>query len=343
MIGDQLASHRLTELAGKRVLVTGAAGFIGGHLTRRLVAEGALVSAFVWGAADQRALADVADRVSFYVVDISQAEAVHAAMAHIQPEIVFHLAAIGTGEPAITLPLALRVNVGGTRHLLEAACRVGIRRLIHTGTAYEYGEVARYDLWNGAGLDVLGMYAASKSAAHALVQEYARADGLPAVSLRLFAVYGPGQSVRSLVPGAIHAALEGRDFPMTLGEQLRDFVFVGDVVEGYLRAALAVGVEGATLDLGTGQARSIRDVVLRLFELTGSRSRPLMGTLPYRPDEMMRQVADQRPARERLDWQATTLLEDGLRQTIEWYRQQSAGDYRLSAISHHPREAVNYA
>jgi len=322
------------------VLVTGAAGFIGGHLTRRLVAEGTRVSAFVLGASDQHALADVADRVSFYVVDISQANAVHTAMARVRPEIVFHLAAIGTGWPAITLPLALRVNIEGTRHLIEAACRVGVRRFVHTGTAYEYGEVARYDLQNGAGLDVLAMYAASKAAAHALVQEHARVHGLPAVSLRLFAVYGPGQSVRSLVPGAIHAALEERDFPMTPGGQLRDFVFVGDVVEGYLGAAQAVGVEGATFDLGTGQARTIRDVVLRLFDLAGARSRPLLGALPYRPDEMMRQVADPRPARELLGWQSTTLLEDGLRQTVEWYRQANR---QSPTIRYPPREAANHA
>ncbi len=310
----------MSELEGRHVLVTGAAGFIGSHLTRRLVAEGARVSAFVMSASDQRALADAADHLSFYTVDISQAETVHATMARVQPEMVFHLAAVGTGEPAVTLPLALRVNVQGTRNLLEAACRVGVQRFIHTGTAYERGEVAGYDLQGNDALGSLAMYAASKSAAHALVQEYARTRGLQAVILRLCTVYGPGQSARSLVPSAILAALEDSDFPMTPGEQLRDFIFVNDIVEGYVRAATAKGIEGNVIDLGTGSPLTVREVVRRVFELAGSQARPLVGALPYRPGEMMEQVADTRPARERLGWQAMTSLEDGLRQTIEWYR-----------------------
>lgn len=328
------------ELAGKHVLITGAAGFIGSHLTRRLAAEGARISAFVLNASDQCALADVADRLSFYTVDISQAESVQAAMTRARPEIVFHLAAVGTGAPAITLPLALRVNVQGTRNLLEAACRVGVRRFIHTGTAYERGEVAGYDLHKNDALGSLALYAASKSAAHALVQEYARTRGLRAVVLRLCAVYGPGQSTRSLVPGAILAALEDRDFPMTPGEQLRDLIFINDIVEGYVRAATVPGIEGSVLDLGTGNPLTVREVVQRVFQLAGSRARPLVGALPYRSGEMMEQVADTRPARERLGWQATISLEDGLHQTIEWYRSTirppSAANHLLSATRYQP-------
>jgi len=141
------------------------------------------------------------------------------------------------------------------------------------------------------------------------------------VTLRLFAVYGPGQPPKTLISSAVRAALEERDFPMTPGDQMRDFVYVGDVVEGYVRAAVTSGLEGVTIDLGTGQSHTIRKVVQRLYELAGSRGKPLVGALPYRPSETMKQVADPHPARSLLDWQATTSLDDGLRQTVEWYRQ----------------------
>jgi len=330
----------MSELAGKRVLVTGATGFIGSHLTRRLVAEGARVSAFMRATSDRRSLADALDRVSVHEVDIGDADGVSAAMARIRPEIVFHLAAIGMSEPFISPKVAMRVNVHGTLHLLEAAHQLGVRRFVHSGTAYEYGDAARSDPLAKEGLDPINIYAASKAAAWAFVRMYARTYGLPAVTMRLFAVYGPGQPPKTLVPSAVCAALEGRDFPMTPGEQRRDFVFVSDVVEGYLRAATAPGVEGVSIDLGAGQAWTIGEVVTRLFELAGSQGKPLVGALPYRPGETMKQVADTRAARELLNWQATTSLEDGLRQTVEWYRQSPGVVTFAAPVTRHPSPAT---
>ena len=311
----------MSELAGTQVLVTGATGFIGSHLTRRLVADGARVSIFIRSTSDTTDIADVLNAVSVHQVDICDQNAVNRAMPHSCPQVVFHLAAIGMSEPFISPPVAVRVNVQGTLHLLEAAHQCGVTRFIHSGTAYEYGDAAHDDAPNKELLDPVNTYAASKAAARAFVRLYARVYNLPAVTLRLFAVYGPGQPPKTLISSAVRAALEERDFPMTPGDQMRDFVYVGDVVEGYVRAAVTSGLEGVTIDLGTGQSHTIRKVVQRLYELAGSRGKPLVGALPYRPSETMKQVADPRPARNLLDWQATTSLDDGLRQTVEWYRQ----------------------
>ena len=311
----------MDELSGRRVLVTGATGFIGSHLARRLVAEGAEVSVFMRATSDRCLLADVLDRVQIHEVDICDEDAVRMAMAHICPAVVFHLAAIGMSEPFVSPPVAVRVNVQGTLHLLEAARQCGVRRFVHSGTAYEYGDAANNDAPHKELLDPVNTYAASKAAARAFVRLYARVYGLPTVNMRLFAVYGPGQPPKTLVASAVCAALEDRDFPMTPGEQMRDFVFVSDVVEGYLRAAVAMGVEGVSIDLGTGRAWMIREVVMKLFQIAGSRAKPLVGALPYRPSETMKQVADPHVARKLLGWQATTSLEDGLSQTVDWYRQ----------------------
>jgi nucleoside-diphosphate-sugar epimerase len=311
----------MNTLAGKRVLVTGATGFIGSHMARRLAAEGAEVSVFMRASSDPCLLADVLDRVAIHEVDICDEEGVSAAMTQICPDVVFHLAAIGMSEPFVSPPVAVRVNVQGTLHLLEAARQCGVRRFVHSGTAYEYGDTASGDAPNQEVLDPVNTYAASKAAARAFVRLYARVYGLSTVTMRLFAVYGPGQPPKTLIPSAVCAALENRDFPLTPGEQMRDFVFVSDVVEGYLRAAAAAGIEGASIDMGTGRACKIRDIAAKLFEMTGSSGKLLVGALPYRPSETMKQVADIRAAREWLGWQATTSLEDGLRQTIDWYRQ----------------------
>ncbi len=315
----------MSELTGRQVLVTGATGFIGSHLARRLVAEGAQVSVFMRATSDRCLLADVLDRVQVHEVDICDEDAVRLAMEHICPEVVFHLAAIGMSEPFVSPPVAVRVNVQGTLHLLEAARQCGVTRFVHSGTAYEYGDAASDDAPNKELLDPVNTYAASKAAARAFVRLYARVYGLPTVNMRLFAVYGPGQPPKTLVASAACAALENRDFPMTPGEQRRDFVFVSDVVEGYLRAAVAAGLEGVSIDLGTGRAQTIREVVMKLFQIAGSRAKPLVGALPYRPSETMKQVADPQVARKLLGWQATTSLEDGLCQTVDWYRRSYDG------------------
>lgn len=309
----------MTDLAGKKILVTGANGFIGSHLVQRLVSQGARVAALVRNTCNLRALSNLLDCIEIYYADAGERAAVLRAFEAARPDIVFHLAAVGMSQPFISLDEALRTNVIGTIHVLAAARQTGVQRLIHSGTAYEYG--ARDSAVRPPeGLDPINPYAASKAAAWAFVRMYARTFGLSAVTLRLYYVYGPGQPPMTLIPSAVCAALQDRDLPMTAGRQRRDFVYVEDVIEGYLRAAVAPDLDGRSIDLGSGQSHEIGQVVMRLFELAGSKGRPLLGALPYRPGEIMNQVADTRAARELLDWQATTNLEDGLRQTIEWYK-----------------------
>jgi UDP-glucose 4-epimerase len=300
----------------KRVLVTGAAGFIGQRLVRRLVEGGARVWAgLAPDEAPERvaALPVPAERLVF---DLRDGEGVRAAVAEAAPQVVFHLAAVGVTDPEIDAALALAVNTGGTVHLLEAL-RGRTSRVVLVGTCYEYG--ARESV---EGLDPFNAYAASKVAAWAFGRMYWRMYALPVVTVRLFQVYGPGQPAHTLIPAAIDAALTGRDFPMTPGEQERDFIFVEDVVTGMLAAAGAPGIEGESLDLGTGRAHSARQVVERIWAATGARGQMLPGALPYRPGAVMHSVADAERTARLTGWRAQVTLGEGLRQTIQSYAEQ---------------------
>ncbi len=307
-----------STITKSRILVTGATGFIGQRLVRRLLAAGATVYAGVAPAENPERVAALPAPVRRLLFDLRDAKAVQSAVAEAVPQIVVHLAAVGVTNAGVDPSLALAVNVGGALHLLEALKECDdVRRVVLVGTCHEYGLEAVGDGNHVACLDPLNAYAASKVAAWAFGRVYWRAHGLPIVTVRPFQVYGPGQAARTLIPAAIRAALAGEDFSMTPGEQARDFVYVDDVVAGMLAAVEAPGVEGDSLDLGTGQTHAVRDVVERVWTMTGAQGQMLPGALPYRPGVAMRLVADADRAARLTGWRARVDLEDGLRRTIE--------------------------
>jgi dTDP-glucose 4,6-dehydratase len=212
-------------------------------------------------------------------------------------------------DPFIAPDAALRVNLHGTVNLLRACTSARVRRIVVVGTSYEYGSSGELDPGN--------VYAASKVAAWAFSRMYYRAYGVPVVVARPFNVYGPGQNAHALIPSAVAAAVADQNFPTTPGEQERDFIYVQDVILGFLAAACAEGIEGRSVDLGTGHATPVRDVVRRIFALTGSRGEPQIGALSYRPGVVHKLVADAEKAARMTGWHATTSLEEGLHITID--------------------------
>jgi UDP-glucose 4-epimerase len=324
----ELELGKLVDWAGQRALVTGAAGFVGQHLVRRLVEVGVQVFAGVALDEQPERVARLPIQVHRLTFDLRNAEAVHAAVVQAAPQVIFHLAAVGATDLGVDPHLALAVNAGGALHLLEAVRKHVsegnvVRRVVLVGTCYEYGAVSEYGAASecGAreaveGLDPFNAYAASKVAAWALGRMYWRAHGLPIVTVRPFQIYGPGQPDHTLVPAAIHAARAGGDFPMTPGEQERDFIYVGDVVNGLLAVADAPGIEGHSLDLGTGRVHTLREVVERIWTMTRAQGHILPGALPYRSGDVMHLVADADRTARLTGWRAMVGLEEGLRRTI---------------------------
>jgi UDP-glucose 4-epimerase len=298
-----------------RVLITGGTGFLGRYLTRRLVNAGARVTLGLRDGAGPENRAPVPEEVILRDGDVRNYGQIYRLVAQSDPQYIFHLAAVGVTDPFVAEESALRVNVHGTLNLLRATRQAGQHqgcRVIMAGTSYEYGEEGEIDPGN--------VYAASKVAAWAFCRMYYRAHGLPVIVARPFNVYGPGQDPRALIPSAIRAALEGQDFPTTPGEQLRDFVYVDDVIAGLLAIATVDGIDGHSLDLGTGRATAVREVVERVFALVNGQGFPRIGALPYRPGTIWKQVADARRTAAMTGWRAKAELERGLRSTIEAMR-----------------------
>jgi nucleoside-diphosphate-sugar epimerase len=261
------------------------------------------------------------DEVSAREVDLCEGHTVRRLVRECQPAKVYHLAAVGVTEPGIDPRLAVQVNVMGTLNLLESLKETKCNCFVNTGTCYEYGHNTP-PMREDQMVDPINAYAASKSAAWVFCSMYHKTRSYPIVTVRPFTVYGPRQSPRALIPQTILSALRGEDFEMTGGKQTRDFTYVDDVVEGYIRTSLSEKAIGQTINLGTGEERPIKDVVLKVLELMGNPVRPLVGALAYRPGEIWRLYSDSSKARELLGWQPQVNLEDGLRKTIAWYAEK---------------------
>jgi UDP-glucose 4-epimerase len=308
----------MASLEQMHVLVTGATGFIGRHLCRKLVELGATT----YGLSRSASAATVPTSVIPVTADVTQRIAVLDALKQVRPSHVLHLAAAGVNNPLLSEEQATQVNVSGTLHVLQASQAVRIQRYIQVGTCYEY--VADANRSN--------TYAASKLAGWHTWRAYLAPYSMETAALRLFHVYGPEQPPTGLIASAIRAALYGERFEMTPGEQLRDFVFINDVVDALLLILTAPLIGMKTYDVGTGVGDSVRSVVRRIFEKVGGRGEVAVGARPYRSSEIMRLVADPRPATRDFAWQTRTDVETGLTMTIDWQRQQLMP--RMAGLEH---------
>lgn len=323
--------------SGKRVLVTGAGGFIGSHLVERLIAEGATVRAFVhYNALGSAGWLDGSPARSAAKVttgDINDRESVRAAMDG--ADIVFHLAALIAIPYSYRAPASyLRVNVEGTLNVLQTARDVGVGRLVHTSTSEVYGTAQYVPIDEGHPLQGQSPYAASKIAADKFVEAFHLSFGVPAVTVRPFNTFGPRQSPRAVVPAIITQCLS--DGVVRLGNlhPTRDFNYVSNTVDGFLRAGATPGIEGRTVNLGSGREIAIGELARLIAVLA---HRPV--TIEHDPErgrpassEVNRLNADNRAAQTLLGWKPSVTLEQGLAKTIAWVREQRFAHTEAYAI-----------
>jgi nucleoside-diphosphate-sugar epimerase len=291
------------------VLVTGASGFIGSVLVRRLVEHGADVHAV-----SRNPPRTASDGVQWSQADLADLAASRQLFEAAKPTVVFHLASYvaGARDLALVLP-TFASNLATTVNILTVAAERGCDRIVLTGSLEEPREPDAAPS---------SPYAAAKHAASAYGKMFHELFGLPVVMLRVFMVYGPGQGdLRKLVPSVILSLLRGEAPRLTSGRRQIDWIFVDDVVTAMIAAAVAPSAIGRTLDVGSGELVSIRSIVDRLVRLMDSRIEPLFGAVPDRPLEQVR-VADVAATRSAIGWQPVVELDEGLRRTIDWYREQ---------------------
>jgi UDP-glucose 4-epimerase len=298
--------------AGQRVLVTGAAGFIGAALCQRLCDLQATVHGVSRRPQD-------CGQVRWWIADLAEQGTADQVIHESKPDLIFHLASrvTGTRDMKAVMP-TLRDNLITTVNVLTAACNAGGPRVVLAATSHEPSpddtdKVPR------------SPYAAAKTAAADYARMFHALYGLSVVNVRVLMAYGPGQwDDAKLVPYVANCILRGERPRLSSGNQEIDWIYVDDVVEAFLRVAHSADAEGQTIDVGSGQLVTARSIVNDLVRLLGSQVQPIFGALSDRPMELVR-VADVARTRSLIGWEPSTPLNIGLAKTAQWYRDRDEG------------------
>lgn len=317
------------ELKSKKVLVTGAGGFIGSHLVEALIEMNCQVKAFVhynsfnrWGWLDHLPVKTL-DRLTVFAGDIRDPNGVAEAMKG--SEIVFHLGAlIGIPYSYHSPDTYVDTNVKGTLNVLQSARQLGIKRIIHTSTSEVYGTARFVPITEQHPINPQSPYAATKAGADFLALTFFRSFGTPVIVVRPFNTYGPRQSARAIIPTIITQIMAGKK-TLELGSltPTRDLNFVKDTVQGFIKAAMSENALGEVVNLGSNYEISIGDLVKKIAELLRAEIVISTTTERIRPEksEVERLWADNAKANVLFDWRPRYSLDEGLEETIRWYNQ----------------------
>lgn len=312
-------------LRHKRVFVTGAGGFIGSHLVRQLLWEGAQVGILVRNREACWRLADVMHEVDVIEAILEESDVWRKYLLNFRPDIVVHLAAVTDRDRSWSaLQHLFRVHVDGTRDIISFLMEAGaIERFVHVGTIEEYGRSRAPFSENDRGKPITA-YSLTKLLATELVEYAAREHGFPAVIVRPSLTYGPAQGAGMFVSDCIRACLRGEEFSMTPGEQTRDFLYVDDAIFGILKAAELRGAVGEIVNLGSGTEIKLRDAAERIRRACGDTGRLAVGVLPYREEEQMHFWLNSSKAASMFGWRPMVDIDEGIRRTVEWHRTHSS-------------------
>jgi nucleoside-diphosphate-sugar epimerase len=298
------------------LLITGASGFVGARVVRLALERGHAVTAVIGPRSPAHRLMSMHREIEIVRADITDGVALERVAATARPQACVHLAAAGAVVRENDLGALLAANTVAPALLAGALARAGATRLVTAGSSSEYGPVEGA-MEESAAPQPDDFYGVSKLAGGLLARIVGARDGLQTAHLRLFSVYGPGEDPRRLVASVVHALLADRPLALTWGEQVRDFVHVDDVADALLNAACRPGLDGLTINLGTGVQTSVRELCGIVAGITGGHHLLRFGELPYRLDERFSWRASTRLAEQTLDWHARTSLDDGLASTVE--------------------------
>ena len=312
-------------MSGKRVLVTGGSGFIPSHLVERLMQDGCEVAVTVryGNPIKNERLKSYWDDIIPIEADLRNRGALEKGLQDFKPATVYHLAAYNhVGQSFYQVEECFDVNAKGSANILDTCEMVGcVERFVYMSTSEVYGKQDSVPFEESMTPCPISPYAITKYSGELYCRMKQQMSGNMSIQIvRPFNVFGPYQSSKAVIPELILNCLNGIPVRTTKGEQTREFNYVDDIVDGLVLAGNMESSFDGPINLAAAEEVSIRDLVLKIAELTGSSSKIEIGAIPYRPTEIWRMYADNTRAQEILGWSPKVSLEDGLAKTIDWFR-----------------------
>lgn len=309
-------------MGNKRVLITGASGFIGACLARDLAGHGDEVHLFLRSESKMWRLQGMERRFRIHNVDITDADAVKSAVSRIEPETVYHLATYGAYPHQKDIKLSVETNVLGTMNLVNACS--GVKSFINVSSSSEYG-IKTKPMKESDVLEPNSIYGITKAASTLYCLRKAQEEGMPITIFRIFAAYGYYEDQARLIPSVIVPFLRNQSPKLSSPNSVRDFIFVEDIIDAFKKAAQTPAARGEILNLGTGKQRTVRDVAEIARKLTGSRKEVIWGAVQKKRQEPKKWVADMSKTARILKWKPKHTLEQGMEKTVSWFKKTGMG------------------
>lgn len=314
------------KISQKKILVTGAGGFIGSHLVKELVELGNDVTALVhynsanrWGnleLMESRVKADI----NVVCGNIEDPYCIQRIVKG--KNVVFHLAALIGIPYSYIAPLNyIRTNIEGTLNVMEACLKSDIEKVIHTSSSEVYGTAIYTPIDENHPLQGQSPYSASKIAADKIAESYYRSFNLPVATIRPFNTFGPGQSARAVIPTIILQALTGDAVKLGALTPVRDMNYVKNTIHGFIKIAESSGSVGEVINIGSGRALPIGDIAQKIFKFMNRKIRIKTDDQRLRPkkSEVFQLICNNNKAKELIGWEEIIPLEVGLKETIDWF------------------------
>jgi len=303
-------------------LVTGASGFIGSMLVRRLVNEHNKVHLILRSQSKPWRIDKLLDKVKIHISDLSQVSDLISIMKEVKPNIIYHLATNGAYSYQKDADQIIKTNIVGTWNLLQACNSIGYDLFVNTGSSSEYG-FKQYAMRETDLLEPASYYAVTKCSQTLLCSHIAREEKRPIVTMRPFSVYGPYEEPKRFIPTLMNALFLHTKMNLVAPDIARDYIYIDDIVDAYLRIDELKKSPGEYFNIGTGIQSSIKDVVDSAVMVTGRTTKFQWGRMKNRKWDTKAWVADISKAKILLKWTPKISLEEGLKKTWEWFQKNS--------------------